>query len=164
MSWELAAAVAQVVGAAAVVVSLVYLAGQIRSQTRESRLNATRELAQDFRNLVAEVARDDDMFLLFRRSITDAADLSEEERARIHMFFYNRIFGLHEQVHLHLKEKSIDPVFLGSVQSRFGELMQTEGFRVWWTRNQYIYTDEFQHYVEKIINLDKTPNLNTHRG
>ena len=157
MSWELAAAIAQVVGAAAVVVSLVYLAGQIRSQTRESRLNATREIAQDFRNLVAEVARDDDMFVLFRRSMTNSGELSEEERARIHMFFYNRIFGLHEQVHLHLKEKSIDPVFLGSVQNRFSELMQTEGFRIWWKRNRYIYTSEFQEYVEKIIAFDKMP-------
>ena len=41
MSWgqrARAAAIAQVVGAASVVVSLVYLAMQIRGQTRESRL------------------------------------------------------------------------------------------------------------------------------
>ena len=158
MNWELAAALAQIVGAASVVVSIAYLAVQIRSQTRESRLNATRELAQDFRNLVAEVSADGDLFELFRRSLNSYDDLADEERARIHMYFYSRIFGLHEQVHLHLKQASIDPMFLESVQNRFSELMQTQGFRAWWRRNDYLYTAEFQSYVGEIISLNKQPD------
>ena len=164
MNWDLAAAIAQVVGAAAVIISLVYLAVQIRSQTRESRLNATRELAQDFRNLVAEIAREEDIFKLFRQSMYSYEELSEEQRARIHMYFYNRIFGLHEQVHLHLKHESIDRMFLQSVQNRFSELMQTQGFQVWWKRNHYIYTPEFQEYVGGIISKHKniTPDNRQH--
>jgi len=154
VNWDLAAVIAQIIGALAVVGSVVYLALQIRAQTKESRLSATRELAQDFRNLVAEVSRDEDLFALFRRSMNDYESLSEEERARIHMYFYSRIFGLHEQVHLHLKHKNIDTMFLESIQNRFSELIQTQGFRAWWNRNDYIYTAEFQRYVEKIISLD----------
>ncbi|MEQ8694269.1 MAG: hypothetical protein RIC85_02950 [Gammaproteobacteria bacterium] len=156
MNWELAAVVAQIVGAIAVVVSLVYLALQVRSQTRESRLNATRELAQDFRNLVAEVSRDEDLYALFRRSLNDYDSLGEEERARIHMYFYSRIFGLHEQVHLHLKHKNIDTMFLESIQNRFSELIHTQGFRAWWQRNSYIYTKEFQEYVGRIIAVNES--------
>lgn len=156
MNWEFAAVVAQIIGALAVVISLIYLAQQIRAQTRESRLNATRELAQDFRNLVAEVSADEELFALFRRSLSDYDNLSEEERARIHMFFYSRIFGLHEQVHLHLKHKNIDTLFLESVQNRFAELIQTEGFKAWWRRNSYIYTAEFQQYVGKTISAKAT--------
>lgn len=156
MDWQLAAAVAQVVGAAAVVVSLIYLAAQIRSQTRESRLNATRELAQDFRDLVAEISRDEEVFALFRRSMSSYEDLSEEERARIHMLFYSRIFGLHEQVYLHLKHENIDRLFLESIQNRFAELIQTQGFRGWWERNSYIYTAQFQAYVNQIISLKRS--------
>jgi hypothetical protein len=40
MSWEVAASIAEVVGAIAVVVSLVYLAVQIRSNTRAAKANA----------------------------------------------------------------------------------------------------------------------------
>lgn len=156
MNWDLAAVVAQITGAVAVVVSLAYLAQQIRTQTRESRLNATRDLAQDFRNLVAEVSRDEDLFALFRRSLNDYETLSEEERARIHMYFYSRIFGLHEQVHLHLKHKNIDTMFLESIQNRFSELIQTQGFRAWWRRNSYIYTEEFQGYIDQIISVNDT--------
>lgn len=129
MNWDFATVIAQIVGALSVFISLVYLAQQIRAQTRESRLNATRELAQDFRNLVAEVSLDKDLFALFRRSLNDYGTLSEEERARTHMYFYSRIFGLHEQVHLHLKHKNIDTMFLESIQNRFSELIQTRGFK-----------------------------------
>lgn len=156
MNWDFAAVIAQIIGALAVVVSLIYLAQQIRAQTRESRLNATRELAQDFRNLVAEVSREDDLFALFRRSLNDYDGLDEEERARIHMYFYSRIFGLHEQVHLHLKHKNIDTMFLESIQNRFSELIQTQGFKAWWRRNSYIYTQEFQEYIRRIIAVKDT--------
>lgn len=155
MNWDFAAVIAQIVGAIAVVISLVYLAWQIRAQTRESRLNATRELAQDFRNLVAEVSQDEAIFGLFRRSVNDYENLCEEERARIHMYFYSRIFGLHEQVHLHLKHKNIDTMFLESIQNRFSELIQTQGFKAWRERNSYIYTTEFQQYVDRIISVKK---------
>ena len=156
MNWDLAAVLSQVVSALAVVVSLIYLAQQIRAQTRESRLVATRELAQDFRNLVAEVSQDEDLFALFRRSLNNYDSLDEEERARIHMHFYSRIFGLHEQVHLHLKHKHIDTMFLESIQNRFSELIQTEGFKAWWRRNSYIYTAEFQDYIGRIISVSET--------
>ena len=155
MSWDLAAILAQIVAALAVVISVAYLAQQIKAQTRESRLNATRELAQDFRNLVAEVSGDEDLFALFRRSMNDYDSLDEEERARIHMYFYSRLFGLHEQVHLHLRHKNIDTMFLESIQNRFSELIQIEGFRSWWKRNYYIYTSEFQTYVGEIISANK---------
>ena len=166
MNWDLAAVLAQIVGALAVVISLIYLAQQIRAQTRESRLIATRELAQDFRNLVAEVSQDEKLFALFRRSLNDYDSLGEEERARIHMYFYSRIFGLHEQVHLHLKHKNIDTMFLETIQNRFSELIQTQGFQAWWRRNSYIYTGEFQDYVEQIIASNDTaepPRADTYK-
>ena len=164
VNWELAAVIAQIIGALAVVVSLVYLAQQIRAQTRESRLNATRELAQDFRNLVAEVSSNEDLFALFRRSMNDYEGLSEEERARIHMYFYSRIFGLHEQVHLHLMHKNIDTLFLESIQNRFSELIQTQGFKAWWRRNSYIYTEEFQGYVGDIISANEATSCSSSEG
>ncbi len=164
MNWDFAAVIAQIIGALAVVISLVYLAQQIRTQTRESRLNATRELAQDFRNLVAEVSLDEKLFALFRRSLTDYENLSEEERARIHMYFYSRIFGLHEQVHLHLRHKNIDTTFLESIQNRFSELIQTQGFKAWWRRNSYIYTAEFQEYVGKITSVNETVARSSSEG
>ena len=45
MNWEIAATIAEGIGAAAVAISLAYLASQIHRQTEQSRLAATREIA-----------------------------------------------------------------------------------------------------------------------
>lgn len=45
MNWDAIAAVGEIMGALAVVVSVAYLAVQIRKQTAESRLTAARELS-----------------------------------------------------------------------------------------------------------------------
>ncbi len=43
MNWDALGAIGEIVGATAVVISVIYLAVQIRKQTVESRLSATRD-------------------------------------------------------------------------------------------------------------------------
>jgi hypothetical protein len=45
MNWDAVGAVGEILVAAAVVVSLIYLAAQIRNQNRESRLSAMLEIS-----------------------------------------------------------------------------------------------------------------------
>ena len=49
MNWEAIGAIGEIIGAAAVVVSLIYLATQIRTQNNEARLAATHEILVGFR-------------------------------------------------------------------------------------------------------------------
>ena len=53
MSWAAAGAIGQLVGALAVVISLVYLASQIRIQNRESRAAAVHDILSSFREVQA---------------------------------------------------------------------------------------------------------------
>lgn len=55
MNWNEIGAVGEAAGAIAVMVSVVYLAVQVRKQTRESRFAATRELAAQFQDKLKEV-------------------------------------------------------------------------------------------------------------
>ncbi len=48
MNWDAIGAVGEIVGALAVVVSLVYLAIQVRRQNRESSMLAMHEISQAF--------------------------------------------------------------------------------------------------------------------
>ena len=49
MNWDAIGAVGEIVGAMAVVVSLVYLGSQIRVQNRESRLAAMHDVSIGYR-------------------------------------------------------------------------------------------------------------------
>ena len=56
MNWDAIGAVGEIVGALAVVVSLVYLAVQIRSQNKESRMAAMHEFSAGYRDTLATIA------------------------------------------------------------------------------------------------------------
>jgi len=151
MNWDAAGAIGEIVGAIAVVASLMYLAVQIRAQVREVRLTATRELSRDYRSLIAELSRDDAMYSLYRQAIKDYDGMPDEERTRIHLYFYTRLFGIHEQFHLHRSEGDIDPVFMASIERRFAEFSRLPGAAMWWRRNREIYSETFRRDIDKIF-------------
>ena len=49
MSWDAAGAIGAIVGALAVVMSLIYLATQIRTQNREAKISSVHEITEAFR-------------------------------------------------------------------------------------------------------------------
>ena len=56
MNWDVIGVVAEVLGASGVVVSLIYLTGQVRAQNRESRLAAMHEIAIGLREAYSPFA------------------------------------------------------------------------------------------------------------
>ncbi len=151
MNWDAVGAIGEIIGALAVVASLVYLAVQIRAQVREVRLTATRELARDYRSLLEEISRDDAMYSLYRKAIENYDDMPDEERIKIHIYFFTRLFGIHEQFYLHRTEGDIDPVFMESIERRFSEIAKLPGVGMWWQRNREIYSDAFRQHIDNLF-------------
>jgi hypothetical protein len=100
MNWDAMGALSESVGATAVVVTLLYLAIQIRAQTKETRLTATRDLSRDYLNAVDSITRDKEVFSVYLKGLAAYEDLPHEERIRIGMFFF-RIFRVAELRYSH---------------------------------------------------------------
>ena len=49
MNWDAAGAIGEIVGALAVVMSLIYLASQIRIQNREAKISSVHDITEAFR-------------------------------------------------------------------------------------------------------------------
>ena len=155
INWDAIGAIGEIIGAVAVVVSISYLAVQIRSQIREARLTATRELSRDYRQVIVGLAGDKELFEIYQKAMRDYESLAENERARIHMAGFSPLFGVLEQQYLHMNHGNIDPVFLESIKSRMAEASGFPGIRMWWERNRDIYSQEFKDYVDGIYSMDK---------
>jgi hypothetical protein len=65
MNWDAIGALGELVGAIAVVISVLYLAGQVRSQVRETKLNAIHEVSHGFREGIAATFLDKQLAELF---------------------------------------------------------------------------------------------------
>ena len=82
MNWDAIGAVGEIVGATAVVVSLVYLAIQIRTQNRESQMAAAHEIIAAFRSMQVPL-HSSELADLWHRAITNFEELNDPERMQV---------------------------------------------------------------------------------
>ena len=71
MNWDALGAIGEIVGATAVVISVFYLAVQIRKQTVESRLTATRDVSDKRSGFMKLLVSDEDLSQIWLKVIRD---------------------------------------------------------------------------------------------
>ena len=79
MNWDAISAIGEIVGATAVVISLIYLATQIRSQNKQSRIAAKHHMARELREVTAAAATKE-MAEIFVRANQSYEDITEAKR------------------------------------------------------------------------------------
>ena len=150
MNWEAVGAVGEIVGAIAVVVTLIYLAVQMRVNTAAINRTATQSILQGRAESAALMASDKEISALMFKGADDPDSLTSEEWQR---FFF-------------LVSSSIRPIelaFFDYEEGRMAEEMwigQTHTLIYWFSRpgwqrwlNEYGQTlnPAFRNCIEKII-------------
>ena len=82
MNWEMIGAIGEIAGAVAVVLTLAYLARQVRDSARQDRRHQSAELQRDSVKIVDALTRDPLLPGIFLRGLRDLASLDEEETVR----------------------------------------------------------------------------------
>ncbi len=156
MNWEAISAVGETVGAFAVVVTLIYLANQIRSQNRESRIASVHELTEAFRGAIMSF-QNPNLADVFVRAKTDFQELSEPERLQF-ISMVQQIFRVWEDAYYQHKEKRLDERIWKSMVIQFSYYLSLEGVcRVWEIRKQ-AYSDDFRDFVDNTAPRDYLSN------
>lgn len=107
MNWEAIAAIAELAGALAVVISLVYLASQVRSGTRTLKTTTRDSSFVSLMDFNHAVMSDPDLAYIFQVGCHDYDALEERERARLVHVFYS-FFKMFEKIYLHYLDGSVD--------------------------------------------------------
>ena len=88
MNWDVISAVSEVVAAIAVIASVIYLATQIKHQTAESKLAATRDLSAKRVEGMQVMLGDEALLETYLRAINDYESLKGVDRMRASMVFH----------------------------------------------------------------------------
>ena len=152
MNWEILGSIGEVLGAIAVLVSLIYLSTQIRNSNRlaeaATTLDASRLLAEWHRGM----HQTPDLAQIMFTGMEDASKLPEADRARFSVIiaeYYILVEALYHQHSFGLVKES---TWLSIEKSIF----QTQGnpfIRNWWLSNVSIASEEFRDFIEQ--NSDK---------
>jgi hypothetical protein len=91
MNWEAVGALGEIIGAGAVVLTLVYLAAQIRHNTRATNAQSAREALAAMRDYNKPMMTDPAMARLFQKGAEGAENLDDAERSQFGHVVFNML-------------------------------------------------------------------------
>ena len=154
MNWEAIGAVGEIVGAVAVVGSLLYLATQIRTQTRDSKLAAVRELTANLMESYAPLL-DPQLAEVWTRGAKDFDKLADSEKAQM-IAFLQIYFRALESAYYQANESGLDSRIWDGIIRHTGSLLATSAVERIWQARKRSYSEEFQAFVDNIKIEDYT--------
>ena len=151
MTWEIAASIAEIVSAIAVVISLLYLANEVRQNTVASRASTHQQYIDTQTNVNRATSDDPEVASLIARANADYDSLSDEEIIRLQFVFYNHFNQWHLAFTTQRKALLDDEMLTVVNRGYMGYLQSSVAFQRMWEACGYAYDDAFQSHVTKII-------------
>jgi hypothetical protein len=131
MNWQAISAVSEIVGAVAVVISLIYVAAQIRQNTLQTRSDGHARVTDSYNDLLGQLLADDALFKLIVVGCQEWSRLSPFEQSRFHIFFHQHLMHLRMAYQLHDKGAMDDDVYK-TVEDLHINVLANPGAKVWW--------------------------------
>ena len=150
MNWEALGAIGEIVGAVAVVLTLGYLAVQIRQNTRAIRAAAHQETTRDVSDFVSRVADNADVARILRVGLHDWDKLDDDERMRFSMLLFRAFFNFQHLFSLH-REGTLDPEYWASQWQVMLWYMRQPGVGRWWSVAKSRLRAGFVEYMEREV-------------
>ncbi len=148
MNWSALGAVADLLSAVAVVVSLLYVAAQVKASTRQARQDAGRDLAARVSEVSLAVASDPELGRLLVQGGADPEVLSPGDQARFRGLM-NSLFRGFEQQYLLRRQGALDDESWGAVERMIRDWMALPGVQIYFRDRGDWYTTGFLAYVTR---------------
>jgi hypothetical protein len=157
MNWEAVGAIGEILGATAVVVSLIYLAAQIRQnnsqvaeQVRALKLQAYDASATHFSGFRLAIARSPQLASLWQRAKKSFMDLEPDEQAQVNELLIE-LFYSYENMLQRKHQGVIDDDLWEVVEQNIDAWVSNSGIREWWERGpKQPHSEEFNATVNRI--------------
>jgi hypothetical protein len=138
------------VGGFFVVVSLVYLAYQVRQNTRSLRSVNYARVLDSMSTLQSRVSVDAEMKRIFSVGAEEPYRLSRMERTRFSWALYEMLGNAEFMFHQHA-ENMLSPVVWQRWEATLCWWMSHPGMREWWLAKPSPFSADFQEFVDEII-------------
>jgi len=139
---------AQVVSAVGVIISLVYLAVQVRQNTRAVRNSTHHALTVTRLDYIAMVAQNAELSRILRIGTQDFSQLNEEERHRFHLIMYH-LFSAGENFYYQQKQGALDAEqwerWCGTLRYHFTQ----PGIRTWFATSPIRFAASFGEFLQR---------------
>jgi hypothetical protein len=153
MNWEALGAVGEIVGAVAVVVTLGYLAVQIRQNTRSVQAATHHSLGRSARDAEMLFAGNETAAHIFHTGTREPDRLTVEERVRFHGIMQST-FAWFEDVYFQHQQAMVTLEYWEARRRWMQAYLRQPGVFSWWGQNSRFYADSFVLEVGRLLQQD----------
>jgi len=157
MNWTAVGAVGELLAAAAVLVTLVYLARQVRQSNRQDMLNAYRHTYDSLNDWAMSLVQSEEISAITLRGRASYGGLNETERFRfdhVHMVLLNIIEAHYYQVQRTAMDEAYRRWALENLDALVRGYLDFPGVREFWQGVQQFYEPAIRELVAR--NLGRT--------
>lgn len=162
LSLEALANLGEVVGAIAVVVSLIYLAIQVRQNTHAQQTENFSRALDRVAAMQAALSQDSNTSGLFSKGVGDPTKLTNTERMQFTWAMYE-LFGAFEFMYLASRERSIPEEIWQRWSLAVAWWLTFPGVLTWWNVRPIPFAESFTTYVDALIENNPTDPKTTQR-
>ena len=150
MNWEMLAAIGQLAAVSVGIPSLIYLATQIREQTKERRQSAVHALTVQWGDLTESLHDNAETAAIFLRGMHSFTDLDAVSKLRFSAFL-NRFFKNFEGMYFSHCDRILTESLWGEIERTMSDVIAYPGVQQWWKTRRHWHTEEFVRVVDGII-------------
>ena len=142
-------AIGELIGGLAVLVTLFYVALQIRHNTRAIRLSTGHAVTEEFRDMFALMAEHNDLAELIYKAANDAASISGADKLRYWGFNNNFVLAF-ENAYIQ-SEYALGHRHWAAMKRMMTDYTHVQGFREFWPNRKHWYSEDFQNFMDAEI-------------
>jgi hypothetical protein len=158
VNWEAISAIGQLVGAIAVVISLIYLASAVRSNTRATREASMRWVSDNYNRWIQQISGHPELSELYYRGIHDFESLEGPELVRFSALMVEAFRRSEEMYYLKL-EGHLEPYVWHGIEAGMHEFSGYPGVQAWWRFRSHWFTEKFAKHVNQLQETAKPPRM-----
>lgn len=149
MNWDAISAVSQLVGSIAVVVSVLYLAFQLRSGTRVARVAAQDAAAAALRDITKPFMENAELGRLWRIGLEDFKSLSADDQARFFHAAHQFLKAL-ETIHFHYVYGLLDAQLWEGWRELLRHYVATPGLGYYIDLRSAVFSARFRKFLSEL--------------
>ena len=153
---------AEIIGAVAVVVSLVYVGIQVNDSVGASGSGSVHDANVALQDWYLEVGTNQQASALFYRGLMSQQSLPAEEEFQFLMTFHG-VFLAFQNSYWLTEEGTLDPELLESLTAAILGVKDTPGMRRYWRQRKSYLNASFAEYVELLLERETNTSMDIYR-
>jgi len=149
------AAFAEIIGALAIIISLIFVGAQIKGNTKATRAATANDIHSEISEWYLQVGNSAQSSTLMLKYVTNPDSLTMEEKYQGTLFIHSLVLKLQNSFYLS-KQGMLDEHISNSVVSALKVTKNTPGFEFYWQQRKSMFMRDFQDYVDQLMSSDET--------